>query len=136
LSANREVRDNHLVVELSVAGGQVWIKVLGWSKVWALKSHLEVPLIYLRDARIGGDLPKGFWIRLPGTDVPGLIKAGSYTNGRGRWSFWDIRRSRDRTLVIELSDWKYDFIVVEVEDPAAAMEMLRQALQTARSMRL
>jgi hypothetical protein len=124
------------VVELSLDSAQLRIKVLGWSRIWCLKSQLEVPLIHLRGARADGDLPKGFWIRLPGTYVPGLIKAGSYRNSRGKWSFWDLRRARDRIIVIELSGWQYDFIVVEVGNPAAAIEMLRPALPTARSMRV
>jgi len=120
------------VVEISLDSDQIQIKVLGWSRLWCLKSHLEVPLAHVRSVR-ADDLPKGIWIRLPGTYIPGVIKAGSYTNGRGRWSFWDVRRARDKILVIELSGWKYDFIVVEVGNPAATIEMVRRALEPVRS---
>ena len=119
------------MVEISLDGDQIQTKVLGWSRLGCLKSHLEVPLAYVRSVRTD-DLPKGFWIRLPGTYIPGVIKAGSYSNGGGRWSFWDIRRTRDKILVIELSGWKYDFVVVEVGNPAT-IEMVRRALEPVRS---
>jgi hypothetical protein len=57
-----------------------------------------------------------------------VIKAGSYSNGRC-WSFWDIRRRRDDVVVIELSGWKYDYIVVEVSNPARTIETVRGAMQ-------
>jgi hypothetical protein len=126
-------RDNDVVVEISLDSDQILIKVLGWSRLWCLKSRLEISLTYIRSVRADGDLPKGFWIRLPGTYIPGVIKAGSYTNGRGHWSFWDIGRNRDRILVIELSGGKYDFIVVEVVNPTATIEMVRRALEPDRS---
>ena len=121
------------MVGISLDGDQLLIKILGWSRLWCLKSRLEIPLAHIRGVRGDGDLPKGFWIRLPGTYFPGVIKAGSFSNGRGRWSFWDIRRARDKILVIELSGWKYDFVVVEVENPAVTIEMVRRALEPVRS---
>jgi hypothetical protein len=116
------------MVEISFDRDKLVVEVLGWSKLWCLKSRLEVPLNCVRNIRADGDLPRRFWLRLPGTYVPGLIKTGSFSNGR-RWSFWDVLRRRDDVVAIELSGWKYDFIVVEVSDPARTVANVRGALQ-------
>jgi len=102
--------------------------MLGWSKLWCLKSRLDVPLRCVRGVRIGGELPRGFWLRMPGTHIPGVIKAGSYW-GASRWSFWDVRGSRDKVVVIELSGWQYDCIVIEVNNPAATFQTVQTALE-------
>jgi hypothetical protein len=130
---HQQLRDNYVVVEISLGSDQLLIRILGWSRWWCLKSRLEIPLTHIRSVRSDGDLPKGFWIRLPGTYIPGLIKAGIYTNGGGRWSFWDIRRARNRIIVFELFGWKYDLVVVEVENPAATIAMVQGALEPVRS---
>ncbi len=115
------------MVEISVDGGTIKVDVLGWSKIWCLKSRLAAPLRCVRGVRADGPLPRRFWIRLPGTQIPGVIKAGSYCNG-SQWSFWDVRRRRDDVVVIELQGWKYDYLVVEVKNPAATVAVIRNAL--------
>jgi hypothetical protein len=115
------------MVEISLRSDMLQIDVLGWSKLWSLKSHLEAPLRSVRQIKQDGELPHGFWLRWPGTSIPGFIKAGSFWNGP-RGSFWDVRRQRDKVVIIELSGWKYDYIVVEVENPAVTIEQVRAAI--------
>jgi hypothetical protein len=115
------------MVRISVEGDMLAVEVLGWSRIWSVKRRLDIPLRCVRRIRADGELPRGFWIRWPGTYIPGVIKAGSYWNGSG-WSFWDVRRGRDNVLVIELSGWQYDYLVVEVADAAATIERMRNAL--------
>jgi hypothetical protein len=115
------------MVRISVEGDTLAVEVLGWSKLWCVKRRLDVPLRCIRRVRSGGELPRGYWVRLPGTFIPGVIKAGSYWNGSG-WSFWDVRRRRDNVLVIELSGWQYDYVVVEVADAPATIDRVRNAL--------
>jgi hypothetical protein len=128
---SRETRDNRAMVEVSMEDDALAIKVLGWSKFWCLKSRIDVPLRRVRQARVGGELPKGYWLRMPGTSMPGFIKAGSYWK-RSSWSFWDIRRRTDNVLVIECSDSEYDYIVVEVKNPAVTLSLIQSALQRYR----
>jgi hypothetical protein len=117
------------MVEISVRDGVLTIDVLGWSKLWCLKSRLDAPLRCVRDIKRDGELPQGFWLRWPGTSIPGLIKAGSFWNGP-RGSFWDVRRQQDKVIVIELCGWRYDYIVVEVENPALTIERVRAAVES------
>lgn len=123
------------MVEISVEGDTLAVEVLGWSKLWCLKSRVDIPLRCLRQVRADGELPKGFWLRMPGTYIPRVIKAGSYWNG-ARWSFWDVRRRRDNVLLIELSGWKYDYLVVEVNNPTTTMQSVRSAIDRTRASRL
>ena len=115
------------MVEISVRGDMLEIDVLGWSRLWSLKRRLMAPLRCVQQIRRDGELPQGFWLRWPGSFIPGVIKAGSFWNGR-RGSFWDVRRQPDKVVVIELSGWKYDYIVVEVENPAVTVEQVRAAI--------
>lgn len=115
------------MVKIGVDGDTLAVEVLGWSKVWCVKRRLDVPLRCVRRVRADGELPRGYWIRWPGTYIPGIIKAGSYWNGSG-WSFWDVGRRRDNVLIIELSGWQYDYLVIDVSDAAATIEQVRNAL--------
>jgi hypothetical protein len=121
-------RDNHSMVEIAVCDGLLQIRVLGWSRLWSLKSRLAAPLRCVRTIRQDGQLPQRFWLRWPGTYLPGVIKAGSYWNG-SQWSFWDVRRRRDNVVVIELCGWDYDYIVAEVENPAATITLVKSAVE-------
>jgi hypothetical protein len=120
------------MVEISLRGDLLQIDVLGWSRLWSLKSRLDVPPQHVRRIRRDGQLPQGFWLRWPGTSIPGIIKAGSFWNGR-RSSLWDVRRRPDKVVVIELSGWKYDYVVVEVENPALTVEQVRAAIEHAKA---
>ncbi len=118
------------MVEITVAADHLYVEVLGWSKLWALKSHLDVPLRCVKQARLAdGDVPRNYPIRFPGTGFPGVIAAGSYTDfSFKRWAFFDLRNRRENVLVIELAGWKYEVLVVEVRDARATMQMINAAI--------
>ncbi len=119
------------MVEISVQRDVLEVRIVGWSKLWCLKSRLEAPLRCVRGIRQDGELPQGYWLRWPGTSIPGLVKAGSFWNGP-HGAFWDVRRRRDQVVVIELCGWKYDKLVVEVENPTATIEQVRAAIEGSR----
>lgn len=118
------------MVEITVAADHLYVEVLGWSKLWAFRSHLDVPLPCVKHARLAdGDVPRNYPIRFPGTGFPGLIAAGSYTDfSFKRWAFFDLRNRRENVLVIELAGWKYEVLVVEVRDARATMQMINAAI--------
>lgn len=65
--------------------------------------------------------------RLPGTGIPGVLRAGSYGTGARR-DFWLVRRA-DLVLVIELHPGgRYRRLVLEVPDPHAEALRLRPHL--------
>lgn len=70
----------------------------------------------------------GVSCRAPGTHIPYVYTAGTYYQADFRPDFWTVR-DPERAIVIQCRDGAaYDEIIVEVEDPAATMETIRQAL--------
>jgi hypothetical protein len=68
-------------------------------------------------------------MRLPGTGVPGVIRAGSYGTGERR-DFWNVRRG-EYCLVIQLEPGQeYRRLVLEVADPQEVAERLRARVGT------
>ncbi len=65
-------------------------------------------------------------MRAPGTYVPGVIVAGTF-HADGERVFWDVRDAQ-KAIVIHLGDEQYARLVVEVDDPSAAVELIEWAL--------
>ncbi len=63
---------------------------------------------------------------MPGTSVPGVIKAGTFY-WDGKRVFWDVHHP-EKTIVIDLHDERYNQLIVEVEDPQAAVGLIQSAL--------
>ena len=63
---------------------------------------------------------------MPGTNVPGVITAGTFYQHEKR-VFWDVHHP-EKTIVIDLHDERYSELVVEVDDPEAAVTLIRSAL--------
>lgn len=119
------------MVDVTVAPDQVTFEVLGLHKLWTLKSRLTVRLEHITSVRAdpGVSLGWGAEIRWPGTYIPGMIKAGTFY-GRGRKTFWDVAH-RERAIVVELANDRYDALIVEVADPPAAVARIEQARRSA-----
>jgi hypothetical protein len=117
------------VVAIEFRPDRLIIRIEGWDRLWALKSQLEVPLAQIAGVRTGRESGRGGWHgwRIPGTQIPGLITAGSYFQ-RGKRSFWLVR-DPDRVIVIELIDEPYDRLVLEVENPAAMVSRIQSAIR-------
>jgi hypothetical protein len=116
------------MVELSIAEGKLMLCVIGADKLWALKSGLEIPLVHIAGVRADAEVARGWWhgIRLPGTNVPGVITAGTFYQD-GKRVFWDVHHP-ERTIVIDLHDERYNELVIEVADPQAAINLIQSAL--------
>lgn len=117
------------MVELSVAEGKLTLHVKGADKLWAFKSSLEIPLAHI--ASVGPANPEivhGWWhgIRMPGTNLPGVITAGTFYQD-GKRIFWDVH-DPNKTIVIDLHDERYNQLIVEVADPRAAVNLIQNAL--------
>jgi hypothetical protein len=73
---------------------------------------------------------------MPGTQVPGVIIAGTYSQD-GKRLFWDVS-NRDRAISIKLdaglsdvltyNEERFDELIVEVSDPDAAVHAIEQAI--------
>jgi hypothetical protein len=115
------------VAHVSIDGGDLIVEIEGLNKVWALKSRITIPLRNVRGATVDPGIvrePKG--VRAPGPYVPGVIVAGTF-HADGERVFWDVRDAQ-KAIVIELHDEQYARLVVEVDDPRAAVDVIEKAL--------
>jgi hypothetical protein len=105
----------------------------GWYRLWSLRLRVRVPYASVtsveHDLRHAENGPVG--VRFPGTNVPGVILAGTYWkfwgNTRVR-SFW-VRRHAQHCITIRLREHEYDYLTVEVDDPALEIERITDALR-------
>lgn len=116
------------MVELSVGDGKLTMEVEGADKLFALKSTLTIPLEHVAGIRADPEVARGWFhgFKMPGTNIPGVITAGTFYLHEQR-VFWDVHRP-ENTVVIELHDERYNELIVEVADPQAAVEMVRGAV--------
>ena len=69
---------------------------------------------------------------MPGTDIPNLFRAGTFYV-QGDWVFWDVRHP-EQAIIIDLADERYAQLIVEVEDPQAAVQPFRTRLPATKTM--
>jgi hypothetical protein len=116
------------MVTVTITGDRVAFDVEGWDKLWAMKSRLEIPLAHITEVRIDTEAARGWWhgIRFPGTQLPGVITAGTFYQHEGA-VFYDVH-DPDNTIVLELDHEHYKRLVIEVENPASTVAVLKAAL--------
>jgi hypothetical protein len=116
------------MVDISIAEDRLHLRVMGADQLWSFKSSLEIPLQHVAGIRADPSVARGWWhgLRMPGTNLPGVITAGTFYHD-GKRVFWDVHRP-ENTVVIELHDERYNELIVEVADPNQNVEMIRAAL--------
>ena len=98
----------------------------GLHKIWALKKRLEIPIEHISAVgRAADQQVKG--IRLPGTQIPGLIAAGTYYEPDGKRVFWDVS-NQEKAIAIELQNEKFSTVIIEVADPEASIREILNAV--------
>ena len=115
------------MVDIKIEQGRVHFTVQGWDKLWSMHSRLEIPLEHIHAVRADPEPAKGWWhgLRFPGTQIPGLITAGSFYQD-GEWVFYDVH-DPENTIVLDLDHEHYKRLVIEVADPGAAVRLLMAA---------
>jgi hypothetical protein len=121
------------MVSLSVRGDVLRLEVKGLDKLWAMRSRLDLPLSSVAGVRADPALARGVWkgVSAPGTHIPGIITAGTFYRDDKK-IFWDVHDPQ-RTIIIDLVRQRYDQLIVEVLDPAAAVHLVEAALGRAAS---
>jgi len=116
------------MVTISVEGDRLVLAVEGWDKLWALRSRLEIPLAHIRGAHAEPDVSIGLFtgLKLAGTHVPGVLSAGTFVHRDGL-VFWDVHHP-ERAIVIDLEHEHYRRLMVEVEDPPAAVRAIESGM--------
>ena len=65
-------------------------------------------------------------MRAPGTNVPGVITAGTF-HEHGERVFWDVHHP-ERAIALSLRDESYAKLVIEVDDPETTIAAVEAAL--------
>lgn len=116
------------LVKASLRNGVLHLELVGWSTWLALSRGLDIPLSCVKSAAPGPPgLPKFRWtdLRLGGTHVPSTLATGRFWMGSPhRWVFLDLRQSSKEILVLQLEDYRYDVVMVEVDDVTAVLKMI------------
>ena len=104
------------------------LNIEGMDKVWAFKSQISVPLRHINSVRTDGEIVKQWFhgFRLPGSNIPGLLTAGTFYN-EGKRVFWDIHHPVE-AVVISLNNESYNELVIEVENPASFVAELQSKI--------
>lgn len=115
-------------VRLTISDGALHVEFLGWDAVWLLRRRIVVPVGQVRGLTVARqDRVPREGRKLPGANVPGVIRAGVWV-ARPNRDVWDVRRA-EHVLWIELEpDADFRRFVLEVPDPHAAALELRPAL--------
>lgn len=102
-------------MELSIDRDRLRINLNPWERMLAFffNQTLDIPLDHIRQVTVAK--PEIDWkeVRLPGTAVPGVIKAGTYYTNQGR-EFWYAAGDKNY-LILELDSEFYKKIVLTIE---------------------
>ena len=117
------------MVNVKIAGGKLELTLEGLDKLWALKSHLSIPLDNVAAVRADPEITgeKGHTgLKLTGARLGERLIAGSFRQD-GKTVFWDVHDPAN-AIVLDLHDEHYAQLVVEVADPAAVVAQIQAAL--------
>jgi hypothetical protein len=117
-----------VTAQVSTQGDRLRIEFPGWDAVWTLRRRVDLPLATVTGVQVesrAAALAAKPLLRMPGTELPGVIVAGTYRSPRSRPQLWCVRRAR-AVLTIDLADpAPFGRIVLEVPDPAATARDLQ-----------
>jgi len=101
------------------------VTMLGWHTLWCLKGEITILKANIIKVYAAPNTKLGWWHgwRMPGMHIPGFIVAGTYYYRKKKY-FWDVVNVKN-TIVLELKNFKYDELHIEVEDPQAAIQLIK-----------
>ncbi|QXC61174.1 PH domain-containing protein [Aquihabitans sp. G128] len=112
------------------ADDRLLVRPVGLVRLFGLTNGVVVPVTSVVDVGVEERKDLALGLRLPGAHVPGLLTAGTFRR-HGERALWMVGRN-EKVLVIELTGERYRHLVLGVEDPEAATEALRAAINRER----
>ena len=115
---NVSIQNNNLVVTMT-----------GLRRIFTLRKELSFPLGSVKgvthDPTISSDYPSG-WEKRKGTNVFRTYYGGTFRKN-GEQIFWDVLKP-ENTIVVTLQDQEFQRLIIEVDDPKEAVQMIEQAI--------
>jgi hypothetical protein len=112
------------MVSIEIADDKAVFEVVGWDKLWSLRSRLEIPISHIKQAYVDPTPAMGWFdgVKIAGTALPHIFRAGIFYQ-EGGLVFWDVHHP-EKTIVVELDHESFSKLIVEVDDPDAAARLL------------
>lgn len=113
-------------MHLSLDNNILHVNLTFWEKVWAVQFNhkFEIPLEHIEQATTEKPLTHLTDVKLPGTWIPGLLRAGTYYAGQGR-EFWYAAHDKP-CLTLKLKDEFYQTVVLTPNEPEAWVDKINQ----------
>lgn len=115
-------------MKLDIVNNNLTIEWEWYEMLWAftLENPLKVPLSAITD--VSTNEPSSDWreLRIPGTYLPGVIKAGTYYTPQGK-EFWYVAGDRNY-LTLTLQNYDYKRIILTFEDNLIWRDRLVEAV--------
>jgi hypothetical protein len=115
------------VVSIRIESNKIIIEVKGYHRIWALKKQIVLNIGRIKSVQIADKSLRPDGIRFPGTYIPKALIAGTYIWSKRR-EFWDTTL-KGKAIEIILDGGRYSKVVVDVEHPSEAVEMIREAIR-------
>lgn len=112
------------MVSISKHDNSFIFEVKGMHKLWAFKSQLTIPTDHILRVYQNAESLKSWWKgwKAPGTSIPSIITAGTFYKD-GTKIFWDVSNI-EKCIIVELKDEDYNQLIIEVDNPPAAIKIL------------
>lgn len=104
------------------------INLKWWEKIFSVHGSLKIPLYHITSVHTNQPLPTWKEIKCPGTQLPGVIKAGTYYSKRGK-EFWYVTKGK-RVLCIELKGERFTRLVLGTTDNSFWKDKISSLLGT------
>ena len=118
------------MAKIEITPASLIVRVEGADKLWALRSHLEIPLDDVVSAEIASDIKEeresSSTLLHKGHGVPGVLAAGTFWQ-HGQKVFWDVHHPK-RAIVIHLEKEDMAKLVVGVDDPTTTVAQIERAI--------
>jgi hypothetical protein len=92
----------------------LYIKLSTVEKILSVHGSFIIPLGEISETHTRTPPCSLKQLRIPGTFIPGLIKAGTYFSKRG-WEFWYVTRKK-KFFTIELKKGFYKRLILSVDE--------------------
>lgn len=90
-------------MRVTLSDGSLTVEFTAVEKICSCKRSVAVSAAHINRVKSGVPEPRLLEVRVPGTFIPGVIKAGTYWTRAGK-EFWYVRRGMPRYITIELSE--------------------------------
>ena len=115
-------------IDFEIEDGNLVLRFGKRDAAFGFKRRIAIPLTDVSDvtATARKSVPM-HGLRLPGTEIPGFIRAGSYGRGTKR-EFWNVRKGETVLVIDTTGAAPYARLVLEVDDPAGKAAWLSSEL--------